>query len=181
MNWSFPFKPDVRNGTHSVTWDCCLWTMYQFIWLKEKILHLRLKALVERSEKLVYFHVVWMLCVLLRFTPGAAAQLEKKRTGPSQADVEAIKVNFYTIKYCYDSFWIVWADIESNPADIQAGKMAGLKLTFGMTKYSLIFHLDKSCMLFILLRARSKIKTVCWPKICTTQVLLFLAAFCVGV
>uniref|UniRef100_A0AAQ4RVL2 Small nuclear ribonucleoprotein polypeptide A' n=1 Tax=Gasterosteus aculeatus aculeatus TaxID=481459 RepID=A0AAQ4RVL2_GASAC len=26
------------------------------------------------------------------FTPGAAAQLEKKRTGPSQADVEAIKV-----------------------------------------------------------------------------------------
>ncbi|KAA8578861.1 hypothetical protein FQN60_011475, partial [Etheostoma spectabile] len=28
------------------------------------------------------------------FTPGVAAQLEKKRTGPSQADVEAIKVHF---------------------------------------------------------------------------------------
>lgn len=27
-----------------------------------------------------------------RFTPGAAAQLEKKRAGPSQADVEAVKV-----------------------------------------------------------------------------------------
>ncbi|KAM7406677.1 hypothetical protein PAMP_001039 [Pampus punctatissimus] len=28
------------------------------------------------------------------FTPGVAVQLEKKRTGPSQADVEAIKVHF---------------------------------------------------------------------------------------
>lgn len=32
-------------------------------------------------------------CVFcFRFTPGEAAQLEKKRTGPSQAEVEAIKV-----------------------------------------------------------------------------------------
>lgn len=30
---------------------------------------------------------------LSRFTPGVAAQLEKKRTGPSQADVEAVKVH----------------------------------------------------------------------------------------
>lgn len=32
-----------------------------------------------------------------RFTIGAAAPLEKKKTGPSQADVEAIKVRFVKV------------------------------------------------------------------------------------
>lgn len=50
-------------------------------------------TLVKRSEKPTCVHVVWMMCVPFRFTPGVAAQLEKKRTGPSQADVEAIKVH----------------------------------------------------------------------------------------
>ena len=39
-------------------------------------------------------------CVFLlppRFTPGVAAQPEKKRTGPSHADVEAIKVSLIFI------------------------------------------------------------------------------------
>lgn len=53
-------------------------------------------TLVERSEKPMCVHVVWMMCFPFRFTPGVAAQLEKKRTGPSQADVEAIKVHLLT-------------------------------------------------------------------------------------
>lgn len=55
-------------------------------------------TLVDRSEKLMCFHVVLMICVSSRFTPGVAAQPEKKRTGPSQADVEAIKVRLLTEK-----------------------------------------------------------------------------------
>lgn len=35
-----------------------------------------------------------LTCLSFRFTIGAAAPLEKKKTGPSQADVEAIKVRF---------------------------------------------------------------------------------------
>lgn len=58
------------------------------------MLYKRLTTLVERSEKPMRVHVVLMRCVPFRFTPGVAAQLEKKRTGPSQADVEAIKVHF---------------------------------------------------------------------------------------
>lgn len=36
-------------------------------------------------------------CLSFRFTIGAAAPLEKKKTGPSQADVEAIKVRFVKV------------------------------------------------------------------------------------
>uniref|UniRef100_A0A674MUF6 Small nuclear ribonucleoprotein polypeptide A' n=1 Tax=Takifugu rubripes TaxID=31033 RepID=A0A674MUF6_TAKRU len=36
-------------------------------------------------------------CLSFRFTIGAAAPLEKKKTGPSQADVEAIKVGFVPV------------------------------------------------------------------------------------
>lgn len=40
-----------------------------------------------------------LLCV--RFTPGAGLQAEKKKTGPSPADVEAIKVMFLTGSFVY--------------------------------------------------------------------------------
>lgn len=38
------------------------------------------------------------MCFPFSFTPGVAAQMEKKRTGPSQADVEAIKVHLLTFE-----------------------------------------------------------------------------------
>lgn len=60
--------------------------------------------MVERSEKPVCVYVVYMMRVPFRFTPGVAAQLEKKRTGPSQADVEAIKV-LVELKNAHDCIW----------------------------------------------------------------------------
>ncbi|KAL6112660.1 snrpa1 [Pungitius sinensis] len=51
------------------------------------------------------------------FTPGAAAQLEKKRTGPSQADVEAIKIAIANASSL--------AEVERLKGMLQAGQIPG--------------------------------------------------------
>lgn len=58
-----------------------------------------------------------------RFTPGAAAQLEKKRTGPSQADVEAIKNAIANASSL--------AEVERLKGMLQAGQIPGRELRQG--------------------------------------------------
>ncbi|KAL7406649.1 hypothetical protein ABVT39_023950 [Epinephelus coioides] len=57
------------------------------------------------------------------FTPGAAAQLEKKRTGPSQADVEAIKNAIANASSL--------AEVERLKGMLQAGQIPGRELRQG--------------------------------------------------
>ncbi|XP_075947018.1 U2 small nuclear ribonucleoprotein A' [Anarhichas minor] len=57
------------------------------------------------------------------FTPGVAAQLEKKRTGPSQADVEAIKTAIANASSL--------AEVERLKGMLQAGQIPGRELRPG--------------------------------------------------
>lgn len=98
--------------TNDVAEDCCLWTVSVCL-TQEKILHLTLTTLVKRSEKPLCFHVVMNDVCFFRFTPGAAAQLEQRRTGPSQADVEAIKVHFFTLNVATVEVCIAHTEIKS--------------------------------------------------------------------
>ncbi|AWP02057.1 putative U2 small nuclear ribonucleoprotein A' isoform 4 [Scophthalmus maximus] len=54
------------------------------------------------------------------FTPGVAAQLEKKRTGPSQADVEAVKIAIANASSL--------AEVERLKGMLQAGQIPGRDL-----------------------------------------------------
>lgn len=71
----------------SVAQGCCLSHCISLL-TQEQILH----WLGGQRSLFMCMCVNWVDLGFFRFTPGAAAQLEKKRMGPSQADVEAIKV-----------------------------------------------------------------------------------------
>lgn len=65
-----------------------------------------------------------MRCVPFSFTPGVAAQPEKKRTGPSQADVDAIKNAIANASSL--------AEVERLKGMLQAGQIPGRDLRQGM-------------------------------------------------
>lgn len=86
----------------SVAENCCLWTVS--VWLEK-----RYYTGFRGQRSLCVFALLTR--VSFRFTIGAATPLEKKKTGPSQADVEAIKVHFSVFKGVTD---ISFPSIPSN-------------------------------------------------------------------
>ncbi|XP_068596773.1 U2 small nuclear ribonucleoprotein A' isoform X4 [Brachionichthys hirsutus] len=83
--------------------------------------HYRLYVISKMPQiRVLDFQKVKLKCVPFRFTPGVAAQLEKKRAGPSQADVEAIKNAIANASSL--------AEVERLKGMLQAGQIPGRDL-----------------------------------------------------